>query len=203
MTIPQTTRSKAEALATAQAIIERIESNRLTQVPLLHLDELPAISGLYFATTDEGDILYIGKANDLTQRCKISQHHKLPLAIERGATVLQVARVNDGLAWAVEQNLIAELAPPLNDAVSLWWVTPVKIAKSKKYTRKRTTVTIDVEALTAFRRMAKKSNMSFPRYLESRMVELAKAEGEISKSYETLGETRGGDRTIDSEERVQ
>ena len=66
--------------------------------------------------------------------------------------------------------------------------------------RKRTTVTIDVEALTAFRRMAKKSNMSFPRYLESRMVELAKAEGEISKSYETLGETRGGDRTSDNDE---
>ncbi|MFK8186288.1 MAG: hypothetical protein AB8B99_23165 [Phormidesmis sp.] len=61
--------------------------------------------------------------------------------------------------------------------------------------RKRTTITIDVEALTAFRRLAKKSNMSFPRYLEARMVELAKEEGEIPKDYETLGETRGGDRT--------
>ena len=42
-----------------------------------------------FATTEDGDILDIGKADDLTQRCKISQHHKLPIAIVRGATVLQ------------------------------------------------------------------------------------------------------------------
>lgn len=128
MNTPTTTHHKAEAIMIAQSIIERIESNRLTQVPLLHLDELPAISGLYFATTDEGDILYIGKADDLTQRCKLSQHHKLPLAIERGATVLQVARVDDGLAWAVEQKLIAQLAPPLNDAVSLWWMAADKKA---------------------------------------------------------------------------
>lgn len=60
--------------------------------------------------------------------------------------------------------------------------------------RKRTTVTIDIEALIAFRRLAKRSNMSFPRYLESRMIELAKAEGEIPADYETLGETRGGER---------
>lgn len=102
ITAPKTTLRKAEALTITQSIIEHIESDRLTQVPLLHLDELPAISGLYFATTDEGDILYIGKAKNLTQRCKLSQHHKLLLAIERGATVLQVARVDDGLAWAVE-----------------------------------------------------------------------------------------------------
>ena len=101
-------------------------------MPLFHLDELPAISGLYFATTEDGDILYIGKADDLTQRCKISQHHKLPIAIERGATVLQIARVDDGLAWAVEQRLIAELAPVLNDAVSLWWVKPQKVVKPEK-----------------------------------------------------------------------
>ena len=61
--------------------------------------------------------------------------------------------------------------------------------------RKRTTITIDVEALNAFKRLAKRSNMSFPRYLEARMVELAKTEGEIPKEYETLGETRGGDRS--------
>ncbi|MGI8933044.1 MAG: hypothetical protein ACR2FS_03120 [Phormidesmis sp.] len=61
--------------------------------------------------------------------------------------------------------------------------------------RKRTTVTIDVEALDAFRRMAKKANMSFPKFLETRMIDIAKEEGEISKDYETLGEIRGGART--------
>lgn len=65
--------------------------------------------------------------------------------------------------------------------------------------RKRTTVTIDIEALNAFKRLAKKSNMSFPKFLESRMIDIAKAEGEISKDYETLGETRGGDRTSETE----
>jgi len=65
--------------------------------------------------------------------------------------------------------------------------------------RKRTTVTIDIEALNAFKRLAKKANMSFPKYLEARMVELAKSAGEIPKDYETLGEMRGGDRTIADE----
>ena len=65
--------------------------------------------------------------------------------------------------------------------------------------RKRTTITIDIEALNAFKRLAKKSNMSFPKFLESRMIDIAKAEGEISKDYETLGETRGGDRTSETE----
>jgi hypothetical protein len=60
--------------------------------------------------------------------------------------------------------------------------------------RKRTTVTIDVEALNAFRRLAKKSNMSFPKFLEVCMIDIAKSKGEIDKDYETLGETRGGDR---------
>ena len=65
--------------------------------------------------------------------------------------------------------------------------------------RKRTTVTIDVEALKAFRRLAKKSNMSFPKYLEAQMVEIAKSQGEIPSDYETLGDNRGGDRTITDE----
>ena len=65
--------------------------------------------------------------------------------------------------------------------------------------RKRTTITIDIEALNAFRRLAKKANMSFPKYLEARMVELAKSEGEIPVEYETLGEMRGGDRTATDE----
>ena len=65
--------------------------------------------------------------------------------------------------------------------------------------RKRTTVTIDVEALNAFRRLAKKSNMSFPKFLELCMIDIAKEKGEIDKAYETLGETRGGNRTSSEE----
>lgn len=65
--------------------------------------------------------------------------------------------------------------------------------------RKRTTVTIDVEALDAFRRLAKRSNMSFPKFLESCMIDIAKTKGEIAEDYEPLGETRGGDRTTEGE----
>lgn len=65
--------------------------------------------------------------------------------------------------------------------------------------RKRTTVTIDIEALDAFRRMAKRANMSFPKFLETRMIDMAKSEGEISKDYEPLGEIRGGARNRTSE----
>jgi len=122
--VPQTSQQRQSALDIAQTIIERVDSNRLTQVPLLHLNELPAISGLYLAADDTGSILYIGKADDLSQRCKISHHHKLPVAVERGATVLKVARVDDGLAWAVEQKLIAHYSPVLNESVSCWWDVP-------------------------------------------------------------------------------
>lgn len=65
--------------------------------------------------------------------------------------------------------------------------------------RKRTTITIDVKALDAFRRMAKRANMSFPKFLEIRMIDIAKEEGELSKDYEPLGEIRGGARTPSKE----
>ena len=60
--------------------------------------------------------------------------------------------------------------------------------------RKRTTITLDVEAIEAFKRLAKKANMSLPKYLEALMITHAKSEGEIPQSYEPLGETRGGNR---------
>lgn len=65
--------------------------------------------------------------------------------------------------------------------------------------RKNTTLRLDVEAVSAFRRLAKKSNMSLPKYIEALMVKHAIEEGEIAKDYEMLGETRGGDRTETSE----
>jgi len=66
--------------------------------------------------------------------------------------------------------------------------------------RKRTTVTLDIEAIDAFRRMAKRANMSFPKFLETRMIDMAKKEGEISKDYEPLGEIRGGARSRTTED---
>ena len=122
---------KAKALEMANSILERLNADRLTRVPLLYLDELPELSGVYFAATDEGQVLYIGKADDFTQRCNLSQHHKLPVAIEKGATWLMLARVPNKFAWAVEQRLISELQPLLNDTVSHWWTVKQVRVRSK------------------------------------------------------------------------
>lgn len=67
--------------------------------------------------------------------------------------------------------------------------------------RKNTTLRLDIEAVTAFKRLAKKSNMSLPRYVEALMVKHAINEGEIAKDYEMLGETRGGDRKTSDEDK--
>jgi len=61
--------------------------------------------------------------------------------------------------------------------------------------RKNTTLRLDIEAVSALKRLAKKSNMSLPKYVEALMVRHAIETGEIDKDYEMLGETRGGDRT--------
>ena len=115
---------KAELLDCAQSVLERFQGNRLTRVPLLYLGELPSISGVYFAATEDGQILYIGKADNFTHRCKISTHHKLSSAIEKGAVYLYVASIESRSAWYVEQWLIDAISPPLNKVVSRWWVEP-------------------------------------------------------------------------------
>ena len=66
--------------------------------------------------------------------------------------------------------------------------------------RRNTALRLDVEAVSAFRRLAKKANMSLPKYIEAWMVKHAQAEGEMPEDYELLGETRGGDRTTSEED---
>lgn len=61
--------------------------------------------------------------------------------------------------------------------------------------RKNTAFRLDVEAIAAFKRLAKSENMSLPKYVEKIMIEHAKEKGEIAKDYEMLGETRGGNRS--------
>ena len=57
--------------------------------------------------------------------------------------------------------------------------------------RKRTTLTLDVDAVAAIQRLAKQTNTSLSRYLERVMVTEAKVKGELPHDYELLGETRG------------
>ena len=61
--------------------------------------------------------------------------------------------------------------------------------------RKNTTLRLDVEAISAFRKLAKKANMSLPKYLETVMVHHAQVKGVLPDDYELLGETRGGNRS--------
>jgi transcriptional regulator with XRE-family HTH domain len=114
--------AKEMLLGEAQLVLKRLEEDRLTRVPLLYLGELPSISGVYFAATADGQTLYIGKATNFTQRCKISTHHKLSTAIEKGAVFLFVANVPANQAWHVEQWLIDQISPPLNQSCCRWWL---------------------------------------------------------------------------------
>jgi hypothetical protein len=192
--LPTATADKAKALEIADAILERLQSNRLTKVPLLHLDELPPLSGVYLAATDNDNILYVGKANDFTVRCKIGQHQKLPTAIELGATCLLLAKVPDGFAWAVEQKLIAELEPPLNDLVNQWWIQKTHSIRSPKESlrrRKRITLSIDDTLIDAAKRVAHSQNNSLSRFVESLIADKAIELGEVDGNYMTPGETRG------------
>ena len=189
---------KAKALELATNVLERLQADRLTRVPLLHLEELPAISGIYFAASDGGNVLYIGKADDFTSRCKLSQHHKLPTAIEKSATHLLLARVPEHLAWAVEQKLIDELAPPLNESVSRWWTEkPAKQKPSNKLSpnRKRRTYNLDERTIEVLAELAADDGISTNRYLEILLFNLGIEKGKLPSDAKLLGELRGGDRT--------
>lgn len=111
--------SKIEAIALTESVLERYRTNRLSRIPMDHLEEVATASGVYFAVAPNNSVLYIGKANNFRERCSLSNHHKLPIAVERGATDLLIAAVPAKFAWLVEQRLIFEFAPELNTAPSV------------------------------------------------------------------------------------
>jgi hypothetical protein len=57
--------------------------------------------------------------------------------------------------------------------------------------RKRTTLTLDIDAVNAIQTLASKANMSLARYVEAIMVTEAKTKGVLPHNYQLLGETRG------------
>ena len=97
-------------------IKRRYNANKLTSIPLKNLDEAPSIPGIYFAVTEVGEIVYIGMSMDLKTRCNLRSHHKLPSALELGAEVLLVARVDESIVSYVEKALIMYFNPKLNQA---------------------------------------------------------------------------------------
>ena len=57
--------------------------------------------------------------------------------------------------------------------------------------RKRTSLTLDIDAVEAIRKLANQANMSLARYVEAIMVTEAKVKGALPHDYQLLGETRG------------
>jgi|GEM_PF-3435539 len=121
-----------EFISLAESILRRFDRDLLTRVPMFCLDELPAISGVYIAVDESKEVFYVGMSGDLHNRCKLTSHHKLPLALERGAAYLLIASVPRDQAWFVEQILIDRLKPSLNELLERWWERPFPEPKQPK-----------------------------------------------------------------------
>ena len=66
--------------------------------------------------------------------------------------------------------------------------------------RKRISISVDTEVISALADKATELNTSISRMAETALIEHAKALGLISEDYRPLGETRGGDRTASTDE---
>ena len=69
--------------------------------------------------------------------------------------------------------------------------------------RKRRTYNLDERLIEALAVMASEKNASANRFLENILWEKAVAGGYIPSSEKPLGETRGGDRTIEAAEGIE
>jgi len=122
-----------ELITIAKSIVERFNNRELSNISITNKAELPTSSGVYMAITSDRQILYIGMAKNLLDRCDLDTHHKLPLAMEKGATRLLVAHVNDSEKYYVEQWLINHFKPLLNTAeIDLWWTKSCELPERKE-----------------------------------------------------------------------
>jgi hypothetical protein len=78
-----------------------------------------------------GTALYIGKAGDLNSRCNVRTHHKLKIAIKKGATSINFAKVDGSKVLHVEQWLIGQVSPVLNERASRWWDEDIRAKNSQ------------------------------------------------------------------------
>lgn len=61
--------------------------------------------------------------------------------------------------------------------------------------RKAVTYRFDERIIAAVKARAKRANSSANNWLETLLIEVLKADGELPDDFEPLGETRGGDRS--------
>lgn len=100
----------------------RYQSQDLPVLSMLDLAKLPEKSGVYFAASQSGTILYIGKASNLRLRCDLCVHHKLTKTVKKGAKVLHYYLAPVEMCLAIEQALIGMLNPLLNERFNNRWV---------------------------------------------------------------------------------
>ena len=162
----------------------------LPSVALADRKQLPETPSIYFAIDIGGNVQYIGRSVNPRQRW--ATHHRAKQLESRTGIRIAYLSCDADLLPLIEDALIDWFNPLLNRQV-----TPEEFRIDGG--RKNTTLRLDIEAVSAFRRLAKKTNMSLPKYVEALMVRHAIEEGEIPKDYELLGETRGGDRTTTDE----
>jgi len=92
------------------------ESFDLSSLPCLCLSDkckLPSCSGVYFALSSKGRVLYIGRSVNILERLK--KHHRLPLLEALGGVkIAWLEQSNSFTLPRLEQTLIKCFNPPLN-----------------------------------------------------------------------------------------
>jgi hypothetical protein len=121
---------KEKTIEIACSILEKLKEGKLESVSFSEKEKLPNSSGIYFAAKEKEEVLYIGKALNLNTRCGSSKHHKIPTAIDMGAAKLYFVLIPVNILWGVEQWLIGQIKPPLNNHLSRWWIDEQEKASS-------------------------------------------------------------------------
>lgn len=98
-----------------QIDVEKINPSLLPSVPVEGRENLPEVSGIYFAISQTGEILYIGKASCIRRRWEA--HHRFeeirPYKNARIAWFTYLAQTDEELA-TLEKECILHFMPVLN-----------------------------------------------------------------------------------------
>lgn len=91
----------------------KIEPLDLPQIAIENRKELPPIPGVYFVIHGS-KVIYIGESGNLYLRWK--NHHRIKYILSEypGSTLAWLPTGTKEIAREIEQNLIADLKPPLN-----------------------------------------------------------------------------------------
>lgn len=93
--------------------IENIEINKLPSVDFEDRNQLPEVSGIYFAIDSNDNIQYIGRSININQRWK-SHHRTQQLSSFNGVRIAYLEVSDTSLLDDIEQALINYFDPYLN-----------------------------------------------------------------------------------------